>query len=332
MADSLRRVAAFSVIAAWMAAGALSYGAPSAEVSRPELPPVLRIAGLKGPTGLGMVRMLEKDDRIEGVPVAYDLASSPDLAAARVLNGELDFAALPTSMAARIYNGGVRYRLAAVIGFGVLYVISADPSVGGWGDLRGRAIAAAGRGSTADVAFRYLLTRNGLDPAQDLTLRYYPPLELAQLAIAGREPVAVLPEPFVTKVLLQKPGFRVVIDAQEEWLRNAGPEAPLAMSALLIKAETARRYPALARAVLARYAESSVWVNGHPREAGVLAEKHGLGFASAEAEAAIPRCNIRFVPARAARPAVDAFLRILLASSPDAIGGRLPDDAFYLEE
>jgi NitT/TauT family transport system substrate-binding protein len=276
--------------------------------------------------------MLEKDDKIEGVPVVYDFASSPDLAAARVLNGELDFAALPTNMAARIYNGGVRYRLAAVIGFGVLYVISADPSVGGWADLRGRAIAAAARGSTADVAFRYLLSRNGLDPAGDLTLRYYPPLELAQLAIAGREPVAVLPEPFVTKVLLQKPGFRVVIDVQQDWLRNAGPGAPLAMSSLMVKAETAHRYPALVRAVLARYAESSAWVNEHPHDAGVLAEKHDLGFASAEAEAAIPRCNIRFVPARKSRQAVNAFLGILLASSPDAIGGRLPDDAFYLEE
>jgi NitT/TauT family transport system substrate-binding protein len=142
----------------------------------------------------------------------------------------------------------------------------------------------------------------------------------------------VLPEPFVSKVLLQKPAFRVAIDLQADWVRAAGPSTPLAMSVLVVKAETVRRSPDAVRALLARYAESTRWVNEHPREAALLVEKHALGFSAAEAEAAIPRCNIRCVPAREAKPAVEAFLRVLLSFSPEAIGGRLPDDAFYLEE
>jgi len=74
------------------------------------------------------------------------------------------------------------------------------------------------------------------------------------------------------------------------------------MRSLVVKEETARRSPALVAALLERYKGSTLWANEHPREAGILVEKHGLGFTSAEAEAAIARCNIRFVPARAARP------------------------------
>ncbi len=321
----------------WISAALLgaclgAVASPSAEAPDAEAPAGLRIAGLKGPTGIGMVRMLETDREINGVPVTYELAPSPDLVAAKVLTGELDFAVLPTNMAAKIASGGVRYRLAALVGFGVLYVISSDDSVRSWQDLKGRSVAAVGRGSAADAVFRYLAGRNGLDVDRDMQPRYLPHLELAQLAIAGREPLAVLPEPFVTKVLLKQPRFRVVLDAQAEWDRAAGGRTPLAMSALVVKAETARRSPALVAAVLRRFSESSRWVNEHPAEAGLLVEKHGLGFSAAEAEAAIPRCNIRYVPAAEARPAVEAFLGVLLASQADSIGGRLPDDAFYLAQ
>jgi NitT/TauT family transport system substrate-binding protein len=277
-----------------------------------------------------MVRMLEVDREVDGVPVSYELASSPELVAPRVLTSEADFAVLPTNMAAKIAAGGVPYRLAALIGFGVVYVVSTDDSVRGWDDLKGRSVAAVGRGSAADAVFRYLSGRSGVEPGRDVQLRYLPHLELAQLLIAGREPIAMLPEPFVTRVLMQRPGSRVVLDLQEEWRRAAGSETPLAMSALVVRAATARRAPRLVKAFLARFADSTLWVNEHPREAGLLVEKHGLGFAAAEAEAAIPRCNIRFVAAAQARPAVEAFLAVLLASQPDSIGGKLPDDDFYL--
>ncbi len=308
------------------------WASPSAEGADSQPPASIKAAGLKGPTGIGMVRMLEVDREVAGVPVSYELAASPEIVAPKVLTGELDFAVLPTNMAAKIASGGVPYRLAALVGLGVVYVVTSDESIRGWPDLRGRSVAAVGRGSAADAVVRYLLARNGLDPERDLQLRYLPHLELAQLAIAGREPVAVLPEPFATKVMLQQPRFRVALDLQAEWERAAGPASPLAMSVLVVKSGTADRYLALVRAFLQRYEASTRWVNEHPREAGALVEKHGLGFSAAEAESAIPRCNIRYFPASAARPAVEAFLRVLLAFSPDAIGGRLPGDEFYLAE
>ena len=320
------------IVAALLLICLAAFASPSAEAPDAESPAVVKFAGLKGPTGIGMVRMLEADREVAGVPVAYELAASPDLVAPKVLTGELDFAVLPTNMAAKIAASGVRYRLAALVGFGVVYVISSDDTVRGWQDLKGRSVAAVGRGSAADAAFRYLASRNGLDVDRDLQLRYLPHLELAQLAIAGRESLAVLPEPFVTKVLLKQPRFRVALDAQAEWERAAGAQTPLAMSALVVKAETARRYPALVKALLGRFADSTRWVNENPAEAGRLVEKHGLGFSAAEAEAAIPRCNIRYVPAAQARPAVEAFLKVLLDAQPDSIGGRLPDDAFYLAQ
>jgi NitT/TauT family transport system substrate-binding protein len=309
-----------------------AWASPAAEGPAAAAQPGIRVAGLKGPTGVGMVRMLENDALVEGAPVSYEMAASPDIVAARVLTGEVDFAALPTSMAAKLVAGGVRYKMAAVIGYGVLYVVSRDAGVRGASDLKGRTVAAVGKGSAADLAFRHVLAAAGIDPERDITLRYLPHAELAQLAIAGREPLAVLPEPFATKVLLQRPDFRVAVDVQQEWLRAVGERAPLALSVLVVKAETSERRPAVVRAFLQRWAESTAWVNAHPGEAGVLVEKHGLGFAAAEASAAIPRCNIRYVPAGEARPAVEAFLRVLLASAPDAVGGRLPDDAFYLAE
>jgi len=41
----------------------------------------------------------------------------------------------------------VRYRLAALIGFEVAYMVASDDSIRGWQDLAGRSVAAVGRTS-----------------------------------------------------------------------------------------------------------------------------------------------------------------------------------------
>ena len=78
-----RAFAALTALAASLVAGALACAAPSAE-SR-EARPAPRVAGLRGPTGIGMVRLLEQETAVASVSVAYELAASPGLVASRVL-------------------------------------------------------------------------------------------------------------------------------------------------------------------------------------------------------------------------------------------------------
>ena len=67
-----------------------------------------------------------------------------------------------------------------------------------------------GKGTTPEYVLRYILTENGVDPDNDVTLDFYSEATeaLAQLQ-AGTSTIAMLPQPFVTSALAQVEGLRV---------------------------------------------------------------------------------------------------------------------------
>jgi NitT/TauT family transport system substrate-binding protein len=287
---------------------------------------------LRGPTGMGAIQLIDEEPDFAGVDVSYRISGSPQNTVARVLNGEVDIAALPSNVAAKVYNGGAPYQLAAINTLGVLYLVSRDDEVAGWADLQGREIGNIGRGANPDFIFRYLLQQNGLDPEEDVSLRFYNHTELAQLLIAGRQDVAVLPEPFVTRVVSAAPDAEVVLNMQAEWQAVKGRDAEIGMGALVVKRELVESNPEFVRAFLRAYRDSVNFVNGEPSAAGELIEEHQMGFTAESAAAAVPRANIVFRPAPEAREAFEEYLEVLRGFDPTAVGGALPDDEFYLTQ
>ncbi len=315
------------------AAGAFAEGAR--ERKAPEGRPVtVRVAALKGPSGFGMVRLFsEKPELGPQVSAEYELAASPDLMVAKIVSGAVDFAALPVNVAAKLYGSGIDYPMGAVTGYGVLYLMSRDPSIDSWADLSGRTVHNIGQGATPDFLFRYLLSRNGIVPEQDVRIDFslgHP--ELAQSLIAGRVDTGILPEPFVTKVLNASKDVRVALDLQKEWSRIRGTDRSYPITVLVVRGTLARERPDIVKAFLDAYRDSVHWANEQPGEAGRLIDALDFGMNAQEAAAALPRCNLTFIPAGEAKDLVRDFLQVLLDYAPQALGGKLPDEGFYLSE
>ncbi len=290
-------------------------------------PAVVRIAALKGPTGLGMTKLFqEKPNLAPDVRTEFFAFPSPDVVIPRLVNGEIDLAALPLNVAVNLYNKKIPYGLAAIIGNGVLYCISTDPNVKSLETLD--RIQNVAKGSTPEFILRHILEAKGLQEKVKVEFRYAP-VELAQLLVAGREKTGVLPEPFATKVLRARPDARIISDLQEEW-KALYPDTPTyPMTALVVKISFLRAYGPMVDSFLSLYRESQEWVKKHPEEAGIIAAQVSLGIDREDAKDAIPRCNLTFVPAKEARPVIERFLKILLQFAPESIGGKLPDPEFY---
>lgn len=290
-------------------------------------PEVVRIAALKGPTGLGMIKLFQEKPTLDsGVRTEYFAYPSPDVVIPRMVNGEVDIAALPTNVAVNLYNKKIPYVLAAIIGNGMLYCISTDPGAKNLETLD--RVQNVAKGSTPEFILRHILEARGIQDRVKVEFRYAP-VELAQLLIAGRERTGILPEPFATKVLRARPDARIISDLQKEW-KALYPDTPTyPMTALVVKASFLRTYRPLLDSFLSLYRESQEWVKKHPDEAGALASQLSFGIDREDARDAIPRCNLTFVPAREARPVVERFLKILLQFAPESIGGKLPDSEFY---
>lgn len=295
----------------------------------------LTIHAISGPSGVGMIRLFEDPPQIPGFNVKMEaIADGANLIAGRFLSGEAQIGVLPPQVAAKIRAQGRDIQALAIIGNGMLSLLSSDPAVRGIADLRGRTLEMAGQGATPEFVFRTILAANGINPDRDVTMGFslaYP--EIALSLISGNVSTALLPEPFATMALNGNRNLRSVIDVQQEWSRavggTAGNVSNYPMTLLVADSAFAAANPVAVKEILNAVRASSEWVRANPADAGILVEKHDLGLKAAVVEAAIPRSNYVFIPAAEGRASLEALFNVFLKNDPESIGGALPDDGFY---
>jgi NitT/TauT family transport system substrate-binding protein len=302
------------------------------EVHNSPLPTVLKMGAIKGPSGIGLVHLLETPPVLPGGDtVRVELVGSADAIASKLLSGELDAAVLPVNLAAKLYNSGIDYRLAAIVGNGMVKVISTDPAVVGITDLSQRPVHVAGQASTPEFLLRAILEHSKLTGEATPTLVFNLPIpEIAASVIAGRIDLAVVPEPFATMILAGNPKAHEAFSLGTLWQEATGL-ADYPMTAFVVKASTAEQRPATVQALMSAYGDSITRMLANPQEAGALAEKFEIGLKAAIAAKAIPQSNYVFLEAPAARSMVEGLLKVFLASAPVSVGGKLPAEGFYAD-
>ncbi|MDR0315757.1 MAG: ABC transporter substrate-binding protein [Treponema sp.] len=297
---------------------------------RPNKIEKITIYGLKGPSGVGMIRLFENPPQARGFELQLEALAQSDLMAAKFISGEAKFGILPPDKAAKIAASGKKIQIAAVTGTGMFSLISADPSVRGFDDLKGRSVEVAGQGTTPDYVFRKILLAKGILPDKQIIFGYslaYP--EIAQALITNRLSLALLPEPFATMALKGNDKLAVLGDIQEEWTHLNHNTGPYPTTVFVVDSDFAAANGNLVAIILDSLKSSLEWVTANPAAAGQLVEKHELGLRAAVVTAAIPKSNYVFIPADEARPAIEALLTAFLEFAPVSIGGVLPADDFY---
>ena len=195
----------------------------------------LRVAALKGPTAMGMVKLMEdtQEQPVNGNSYQFTIAASADEVTPRLVQGEIDIAAVPANLASALYNntkGAIQ--VLAINTLGVLYMVEAGESIQSVEDLRGGTIYASGKGATPEYALNYILSANGIDPERDVTIEWKSEHSecVAALTTAGEGSVALLPQPFVTTAQTKNNQIRIALDLTEEWDRlQQEEEAPSAL-------------------------------------------------------------------------------------------------------
>ena len=299
--------------------------------SAPDVEPVdIRIGGLRGPTSMGMVSLMEAAERGEAFNAySFTIAGSADELTPKLIKGELDIAAVPANLAAILYNNTDKsIELLAINTLGVIYIVEKGEALHSFEDLRGKTIYASGKGSTPEYALRYLLSENGIDPDQDVTLEWKSEhAEVVEMLAKSADGIALMPQPFVTIAQTQIPDLRVALDLTQEWdsLQNG---STLITGVLAVRREFAEQYPNQIAAFLDEYKQSTEYVNANIAEAAQLIEKFDI-FKAAIAEKAIPYCNISYMEGPEMKLVMQGYLEVLYNQNPKAIGGSLPLDDFY---
>ena len=290
----------------------------------------LRIAGLKGPTTMGLVNLLSME-QAGTAAMDYDLQlyGAADEIVPLLMKGKLDMAAIPANLAATLYQktgGGIE--AVAVNTLGVLYIVEKGDTVQSFEDLKGRTILSTGKGTTPEYVLRYLLTANGMDPDKDVDIQYCSEATEVTAKMATMEDaIAVLPQPYVTAACLQDDSLRVALDLTEEWNKVAGTQ--LITGVTVVRKEYAQQHPDVVAAFLADYAESAEAANTDLDGTAALCEEQGVVAKAAIAKKALPACNIVCLTGEELKTNASAYLQVLYDADPAAVGGALPGEDFY---
>ena len=291
----------------------------------------IRVGGLKGPTSMGLVKLLDDaENQKTANAIDFQMAASANELNPLFLKGELDIMAVPANLGSVLYNKTEgQVKMLAVSTLGVLYIVEkGGETVTDIKSLAGKTIYATGKGATPEYALTYLLAQNGLELGRDVNVEWKSePTEIVAQMATMDNAVAMLPQPFVVVARGQVDGLRVALDLTKEW--NAlGGGSQLITAVLLVRSEFLEQHPQAVEKFLDEYTQSVDFLNDQPAEASVLVEKYGI-VKAAVAEKAIPDCNIVCITGDNMKTMASGYLQVLYDQNPESVGGKLPGDDFY---
>lgn len=293
----------------------------------------LKVGTITGPTGIAMAKLINDNYLGENVKVSFDMDANSQLLPAKLLKKELDIAFVPTNMASIVYNksGGDVVLLSANI-WGLLSVVTTDPNIKTWSDLKGKQVDIFGQGATPEIAFKALLEDQKMDPKKDVTYKmsYDTPGTLVAAMASGntKNGVAVLAEPFTSMLLAKNKNARVLFDVQTEWKKSFGVGFP--MSSLVVRKEFLEKHPEVVATFLREFSNNLAYANANPAEIGKLVAKMPiLPFEASVVASSIPRSDYKYQSAVDAKAAIEKYLKVLYDFDPASVGGKMPTSDFY---
>ena len=291
----------------------------------------INIASLKGPTSMGLVKIMEDNENNKtSSDYNFTIVGTADEISPGIINGDFQIAAVPANLASVLYNkSDGKLAVAGINTLGVLYIVETGEQINSIEDLRGKTIYSTGKGTTPEYTLNYLLESNGIDPVQDVNVEYKSEAtEVAVLLSEAEDAVAMLPEPYVTTVMMNNDKVRKALDVAEEWEKADKSGSAVTTGVVVVNKEFLENHPEEVNNFLDEYSLSVEYVNNNVKEAAELIEKFDI-FKAVVAEKAIPESNIVLITGDQMKTKLEGYLNVLYEQNPNSVGGRLPKDDFY---
>lgn len=246
-----------------------------------------------------------------------------------------DIIVMPVNAGVNLYNKGAKYKIAAVLTHGNLFLIGKETGVG-IESLKGKVIAAIGRGGIPELVLKYILASNGVEFEEGDTvvpgkavLNFVDDGEYAVGQLQGEKAdVALIAEPAATAAI-NKAALNVkeLFDVQEEWGKLTGLSG-YPQAALFVKDGLNSDFAA---GFLRTLTFGNGWVEEKPAAAVAIAKSHALEGTEAKlpavSAAVAIRCNM-FAVTEGLKEYLDIFYDAV-SLAPGVTVARPSNNAFY---
>lgn len=291
----------------------------------------LVLAGPPAPLSLPLARLAKEP----GIATSMEVRQwrNPDIMRSWLISGEVQVSAVPANAAAMLYNKGLPVRLLDVNNGGILSLLTHDPDIKNFTDIKGKKVLLFFRGDIPDMITRYLATQKGIDLDKDVQATYVDsPFEALQMLLSKRADTVLLPEPATTAAELKGKAAGMTftrIALQDIWQEVTGTDMFLPLGGTVCRTDLAKNHPETISPIVTGIGKAVEWLNSHPVEAGK--EFAGMfGLKGPVLQKSLERYPLQRIPAKQARAGLEFYFKALMQLSPKLVGGKLPDEAFYL--
>ena len=295
---------------------------------------------LSGPTGVGAAKLMSDVEYAnenggqtpDGTPSYIDtitVEADNQAVSSALINGDADIAAVATNVAATLVNKNPEsIQVLAVNTLGVLYILEKGDTVTSMADLAGKTVYATGEGANPEYVLNYLLTENGVDPA-DVDIQWMTAQEVTAQMVSSEDGICMLPVPAATALMIQDSGVREALSLSEEW--STVSDGELAMGCIVARTDYIEENPQGVEAFLSAYEDSIAYMSDpdNLEDAAELVAQYGITANANIAKAAIPQCNLVCLTGDEMKSVLEAYYQVLFDADPTSIGGALPDASFY---
>ena len=290
---------------------------------------VIEVASLKGPTSLGLLKMMDEANQNDYEnEYNFNIYQAADEIVTKVVKGEVDIALVPANVASILYQKtSQQVQVVDINTLGVIYVVEHGDTIQQMSDLVGKTICMTGKGTVPEFAFSYILNKNGLS-MEDMNIEFKSePTEVIAFLSKDSDAVGIIPQPFVSSASMQDENLRIALNLSEEWSK-VDTESSFITGVTIVRKEFLDANEEVIHQFLEDHAESVAYVNSNVEEAATIAETKDI-VKAAVAKSAIPYCNIVCITGDELQNQLSGYLQTLFDANKESVGGTLPDEGFY---
>lgn len=288
----------------------------------------IKIASLKGPTSIGMVKLM--DDAEENGKYDVTIYASATEVSPLLISGDVDVANIPANLAAVLYaktNGNIE--VLDINTLGVLYMVGTNRESATFEELKGATIYTTGKGTTPEYTLNYLLEQNGMSP-DDFNIEYKSEAtEVVAALQSDTEAVGILPQPFVTVAQNQIDGLNILMSFTDEWSRVT-ESSELVTGVTVVRKDYLEEHEDQIQEFMTDLEASINYVNANTEEMSASVEKYDI-IKAAIAKKAIPYCNLSYIAGNEMKDKLGGYLEVLFQQDAQSVGGAVPEDDFYYQ-
>lgn len=295
----------------------------------------LEILGAPNGSTVVLAEFLASGGLNQAAPGAsFRLWRTTDDLRAGIVSGRTKLFSTPSHVPANLSARGMPLKMLCLLGMGHLSIVTADSSIQKITDLAGKPVLGFFRHDMPDLVFRALARMEGMDPDKDVKLSYVQTsMEAAQMLAAGKADTAILSEPPATAAIAmagqQGRSLRRAFNFNELWGKHKG-KARIPMAGIAIHAGLIDESPEVLAALRQGLVPAKERVLADPAAAAKLAERM-MDIRPQMFEKAFPHLGIDVQSARTMKAELLTFYETLLQLEPEAVGGKLPPDDYFLD-